>query len=76
MLVLTRREDDEIVMIWGGEIVVVSINKILSRQVKLGIEAPKKIRVFRKELLERIIASNRKWNLQKRPPLMRGKGAK
>lgn len=47
MLVLTRKLGESIVV--GGNIVV-SIQSILSNRVKLGIQAPAKVRVMRSEL--------------------------
>jgi carbon storage regulator len=49
MLVLTRRLGEEIIINGDIRIRVVAINK---RQVRLGIAAPRSVRVARLELLE------------------------
>ena len=51
MLVLTRRLGEAITI---GEEVRVVIVDIDGNQVKLGIEAPRKIEIYREELYERI----------------------
>ena len=48
MLVLARREGEAIVI--DGEIVV-AVLEIRGNQIRLGIEAPKGVPVWRKELL-------------------------
>ena len=49
MLVLSRKVNEKIV-IDGG--IVVTVVKIEGGQVRLGIEAPRNIKVFRQEILE------------------------
>ena len=49
MLVLSRKLNEKIV-IDGG--IVVTVVKIEGGQVRLGIEAPKHVKVFREEILE------------------------
>ena len=49
MLVLSRKLNEKIV-IDGG--IVVTVVKIEGGQVRLGIEAPKLVKVFREEILE------------------------
>jgi carbon storage regulator len=48
MLVLSRHEDESIVI--DGEIVI-TILEIRGNQIRLGIEAPKEVAVWRGELL-------------------------
>jgi carbon storage regulator len=50
MLVLSRKLNEKIV-IDGG--IVVTVVKIEGGQVRLGIEAPSHIKVFREEILDR-----------------------
>ena len=50
MLVLSRKLNEKIV-IDGG--IVVTVVKIEGGQVRLGIEAPNHIKVFREEILDR-----------------------
>lgn len=51
MLVLTRRLGESITI--GDEVKVVVVD-IDGNQVKLGIEAPRKIEIYREELYEKI----------------------
>ncbi len=56
MLVLTRKVEEKIQI---GEQIVVSVLGIDSSTVKIGIEAPKDVRIFRWELYEQIQMENR-----------------
>ncbi|KPV59743.1 carbon storage regulator [Paenibacillus sp. A3] len=56
MLVLSRKKGQSIMINGNIEIYVVSIE---GEQIKLGIKAPSDIKVYRKELLEAIEASNK-----------------
>jgi carbon storage regulator len=49
MLILTRKENEAFLI--GGDIRVV-VAKVQVGQVKLGIEAPKDVKVVREELIE------------------------
>ena len=55
MLVLTRREDESIMI---GDDIVVKVLDLKENQVKLGIVAPKSISVHRQEIYEAIQAEN------------------
>ena len=55
MLILARKEDEEILL--GNEIVI-KVVEISGNSVKLGIDAPKSMVILRRELQERIKASN------------------
>jgi carbon storage regulator len=50
MLVITRKKDEEFLI---GKDVVVKVTYLDSGRVKLGITAPKEVRVVRKELDDR-----------------------
>jgi carbon storage regulator len=50
MLILTRYEGEKIVVGEDIEILVMGLN---GNQVRLGIEAPREVRVMREELLQR-----------------------
>ena len=49
-MVLTRRINERIVI---GDDIVVTVLEVHGEQVRLGIDAPRAIKVFREELLER-----------------------
>jgi carbon storage regulator len=50
MLVLTRRVNERIVI---GDDVTVTVLEVRGAQVRLGIEAPRDVKVFREEVLQR-----------------------
>ncbi len=47
MLVLSRKKDEKILI---GERIVITVVQVKGDKVRLGIEAPKDVRVFRAEL--------------------------
>ncbi len=55
MLVLTRKSDEAIKL---GDDITITVIEIKGNQVRLGIEAPSDIRVYRKELYEKIRTEN------------------
>lgn len=59
MLVLTRKKDESIIIGDGIEIV---ITEICEDKVKIGIVAPKNVKVFRKELLQEVEKANAESN--------------
>jgi len=56
MLILTRKVDEKIVI---GEDISVSVLEIRGDQVRLGVDAPKTVKVYRKEVFDAIRAENR-----------------
>ncbi|MDX9958207.1 MAG: carbon storage regulator CsrA [Clostridia bacterium] len=56
MLILTRKLNEKLVI---GDGIVVSIIEVRGDQVKLGIEAPKTVKVFRQEVYDAIQEQNR-----------------
>ena len=56
MLVLTRRLGETIVI---GDDVVIKIVDIHGKQIRIGIEAPTEISVYRGEIYERIMLENK-----------------
>ena len=57
MLVLSRKKDEAIII--GNDIEII-ITEITEDKVKIGINAPKQMKIFRKELLEQIKEENLK----------------
>lgn len=55
MLVLARKKDEAIII--GDEIEII-VTEISEDKVKIGIKAPKHMKVFRKELLEQVKEEN------------------
>jgi carbon storage regulator len=56
MLILSRKINEKVVI---GEDISVSIIEIRGDQVRIGIDAPKKVKVFRQEIFEAIKAENK-----------------
>lgn len=56
MLVLSRREEESIIIDDTIEIKIVAIKQ---DQVKIGIVAPKNVKIFRKEVYDEIQAANK-----------------
>ncbi len=55
MLVLSRKEDESIIINDNIEIKIIGIKQ---DQVKIGIVAPKDVKIFRKEIYEEIQKAN------------------
>ena len=53
MLLLTRSSDESIIIDGGIKITVLEIR---GSQVKIGIDAPKEVKVYREEIVERMQA--------------------
>jgi carbon storage regulator len=56
MLILSRKINEKVVI---GEDISISIIEIRGDQVRLGIDAPKKVKVFRQEVFDAIMAENK-----------------
>ncbi|MDR0785082.1 MAG: carbon storage regulator CsrA [Treponema sp.] len=56
MLILSRKVNERIMI---GDDITVSIIDIKSDQVRLGVDAPRYVKVFRQEVLDEIEAENR-----------------
>ncbi len=56
MLILARKVDEQIII---GDDIVISIVDIKGDQVKLGIQAPQNVKVYRHEVYEAIQKENR-----------------
>ena len=57
MLVLTRKKGEILAI---GEDIFISVIDVRGDSVRLGIEAPKSIPVWRKEVLDEIVEENRR----------------
>jgi carbon storage regulator len=56
MLILSRKVNEKVVI---GDDISVTIIEIRGDQVRLGIDAPKKVKVFRQEVYDAITAENK-----------------
>ena len=56
MLILARRMNESIII---GDEIIVSVVDIKGDQVKLGITAPERVKVYRREVYEAIQSENR-----------------
>jgi carbon storage regulator len=56
MLILSRKINEKIMI---GNDISVSIIEIRNDQVRLGVEAPKTVKVFRQEVFDAIMAENK-----------------
>lgn len=56
MLVLTRKEDEAILI---GEDIKLKVVSISGDKVRIGIEAPREVRVLREETIEQTITQNK-----------------
>ena len=57
MLVLTRRQQESVIIGENGEIKI-TVLRINGNQVKIGIDAPKELPINREEIYERINAAD------------------
>jgi carbon storage regulator len=56
MLILSRKVNEKVII---GDDISVSIIEIRGDQVRIGIDAPKKIKVFRQEVFDAIMEQNK-----------------
>ncbi|MEL3904749.1 MAG: carbon storage regulator CsrA [Treponemataceae bacterium] len=64
MLILSRKTNQKIVI---GENVEITIIEVKGEQVKIGIEAPRNLKVFRREVYEEIQKENRAAQITEKP---------
>ncbi len=62
MLVLTRKLGETIVI---GDDIIIKVVDIHGKQIRLGIEAPTEISIFRGEIYERIQEENKRASMPK-----------
>lgn len=55
MLVLTRKKDESIVI---ADTIVITVIEVVGNKVKIGIQAPRDVRVDRQEIYEAIMAGS------------------
>ncbi len=55
MLIITRRPGEKIIL---GEDISVQVMEIVGNQVRIGIQAPKSVPVYREEIWEAVKAEN------------------
>lgn len=65
MLVLSRKEDEKIII--GGEITIMVVS-IQGDKVRLGIECPRHLAVHRQEVYDRIAKEGRDPSVSQLPP--------
>jgi carbon storage regulator len=56
MLILSRKVNEKIII---GEDITVSILEIRGDQVRIGVDAPRQVKVFRQEVFDAIKAENK-----------------
>ena len=56
MLILSRKINEKVII---GDDITVSIIEVRGDQVRIGIDAPKKVKVFRQEVFEAIREENK-----------------
>lgn len=56
MLILSRKVDEKIKI---GEDITITLIEVRGDQVKIGVEAPKNVKVFRQEVFNAIQSENR-----------------
>lgn len=56
MLILSRKINEKIII---GDDISISIIEVRGDQVKIGVEAPRSVKVFRKEVHDAIMAENK-----------------
>lgn len=56
MLILSRKINEKIMI---GDDIAISVIEIRGDQVKLGVDAPRSVKVFRREVFDAILSENR-----------------
>ena len=58
MLVLTRKQDERIVVSIAGYTINIHVLDVRGSKVRLGVDAPQEVEVHRDEIWQRIISEN------------------
>ncbi len=58
MLVLTRKQDERIVVSIAGYTINIHVLDVRGSKVRLGVDAPQEVEVHRDEVWQRIISEN------------------
>ena len=56
MLILSRKTDEKIMI---GDDITITIVEIRGDQIRIGVDAPKNVKVFRREVFDAIKAENK-----------------
>jgi carbon storage regulator len=56
MLILTRKLDEKIMI---GDDITITVIEIRGDQIRIGVDAPKNVKVFRREVFDAIKAENK-----------------
>jgi carbon storage regulator CsrA len=56
MLVLSRKPDQEIVVLVGGEVITIVVCQARDGRVRLGFEASPEVRIWRREIYDAMVA--------------------
>ena len=62
MLVLTRKPGERLVI---GDNVVITVVEVRGDNIRIGIDAPREVKVYRGEIYDAIVAENREAALNK-----------
>lgn len=60
MLILTRKPGESIFILVNGELVKVTVVELKGNQIRVGIDAPPNIRIYREEIWEQILEENKR----------------
>ena len=56
MLVLSRRQREQIVLGVGDRVVTIHVVRVQGNRVRLGVEAPRDVVIHRREVWDRVVA--------------------
>ncbi len=56
MLVLSRKAGERLVLIVGGERTTIELLAVSASRARVGVDAPRQVRVFREEILNEVVS--------------------